>query len=69
MRRQQIGWKGERDSAREQGKEREREREREREKNKSRSQNLKSAGVNVASLASRISCSHRRPLAPSNTGH
>jgi hypothetical protein len=63
MRKQQIGWKRERDSAREQGK------KREREKNKSRSQDLKLAGVNVASLASRISCRRRMPPAPSNTGH
>ncbi len=67
MRKQQIGWKRERDSAREQGKEREREREKE--KNKSRCQDLKLVGVNVASLASRISCRRRRPPAPSNTGH
>jgi len=65
MRKQQIGWKRERDSAREQGKKRERERE----KNKSRSQDLKLAGVNVASVASRISCRRRMPPAPSNTGH
>jgi hypothetical protein len=63
MRKQQIVWKRERDSAREQGG------EREREKNKSRSQDLKLAGVNVASLASRISCRRRRPPAPTNTGH
>jgi len=61
MRKQQIGWKRERDTAREQG--------REREKNKSRSQDLKLAGVNVTSLASRISCRRRRPPDPSNTGH
>jgi hypothetical protein len=42
-------------------------REREREKNKSRSQDLKLAGVNVASLASRICCRRRRPPAPSVT--
>jgi hypothetical protein len=59
MRKQQFGWKRETDSAR----------EREREKNKSRSQDLKLAGVNVASLASRISCRGRKPPAPSNTGH
>jgi hypothetical protein len=42
MRKQQIGWKRETDSAREQGKERERERER---KEQIRSQDLKLAGV------------------------
>jgi hypothetical protein len=61
MRKQQIGWKRERDTARE--------REREREKNKSRSQDLKLAGVNVASLASRMSCRRGMAPAPSNTGH
>jgi len=63
MRKQQIGWKRERDSTREQGNERERERESEREKRTnhvSRSQIGKSS---VASLASRISC-RRRPHAP-----
>ncbi len=64
MRKQQIGWEeSERLSKRA------REREREREKNKSRSQDLKLAEVNVASLASRISCRRRRPPAPTNTGH
>jgi hypothetical protein len=64
MKKQQIGWKRERDSAREQGRERERER-----KEQIRSQELKLAGVNVASVASRISCRRRRPPAPSNTSH
>jgi hypothetical protein len=44
MRKQQIGWKRETDSAREQGKERERERERE-SKEHIRSEDLKLAGV------------------------
>jgi hypothetical protein len=58
MRKQQIGWKRERDSAR----------ERER-RTKSWSQDLKLAGVNVASLASRMSCRRGMAPAPSNTGH
>ncbi len=48
MRKQQIGWKRETDSAREQGKEREREREKERERERKeqiRSEDLKLAGV------------------------
>ncbi len=60
MRKQQIGWKRETDSARQQGKEREREREK-RTNQVSRSQIGKSS---VDSVASRISCRRRRPPAP-----
>jgi hypothetical protein len=62
-------WESDRLGGREKVTQQESKGKRETEKNKSRSQDLKLAEVNVASLASRISCRRRRPPAPTNTGH
>ncbi len=74
MRKQQIGWKRETDSARQQGKEREREKNksgfkmREREKRTDQVSRSQIGRSYVDSLASRVCYRRRRPPAR-NTGH